>query len=187
MHRIIKKIFTLLLFCTVLAIAYAVYLRDLLPNTWHRALDPAAFGFISVFALWIGIWVFIHHFRYRDLSMEKVDSMDGFEFERFCAFVLKNNGYRHVNVTQESGDQGVDIIASRNKKKYGIQCKRYNGLVGNHAVQEVWSGCDYYDLDEAIVLSNSEFSDSAQELATELGVQLINRDGLRRLMKHLPS
>lgn len=187
MRRLIKKIFWLLLLFTVVAVAYAVKLRDVVPTSWHAALDPVAFGLIGVFAVWTGVWVFVHHFRYRDLSMEKVDEMDGFEFERFCAFVLKHNGYRHVNVTQESGDQGVDIIATKNKKKYGIQCKRYNGFVGNHAVQEVWSGRDYYDLDEAVVLSNSEFSDSAQELAAELGVVLINRDGLRQLMRHLPS
>nr|WP_230678547.1 restriction endonuclease [Lacticaseibacillus zhaodongensis] len=140
-----------------------------------------------MFTIWVAIWIFDRHFRYRDLSLERVDEMDGFEFERFCAYLLRRNGYRHVSVTQESGDQGVDVIATKNKKKYGIQCKRYNGFVGNHAVQEVWSGHQYYDLDAAIVLSNSQFSDSAQELAQELGVELIGRDGLRKMMRHLPS
>ncbi len=182
-----RRLFTLLSVALVLALTYSFAGRGWVPAAWHQYLDPFSFGTIAVFTIWVAIWIFDRHFRYRDLSLERVDEMDGFEFERFCAYLLRRNGYRHVSVTQESGDQGVDVIATKNKKKYGIQCKRYNGFVGNHAVQEVWSGHQYYDLDAAIVLSNSQFSDSAQELAQELGVELIGRDGLRKMMRHLPS
>lgn len=187
MHRLIRKIFRLLCLLMIAALLYSVWLRDVVPPTWHATLDPISFGIISVFTVWVALWLYRIRFRYRDLTMEKVDDMDGFEFERFIAYVLKRNGFRHVKVTQESGDQGVDIIATKDKVKYGVQCKRYNGFVGNHAVQEVWSGKEYYQLDDAIVLTNSEFSDSAQELAGELGVTLIDRDRLRKMIKRLPG
>ncbi|WP_127849799.1 restriction endonuclease [Lacticaseibacillus hulanensis] len=187
MHRLIKRLFTIITLLMVLSLAYALYGRDVVPANWHVFLDPVSFGVIAVFTIWVAGWVYHRHFRYRDLSLEKIDEMDGFDFERFCAYLLKRNGYRHITVTQESGDQGVDIIATKDKVKYGIQCKRYNGFVGNRAVQEVWAGHQYYELDGAIVLTNSTFSDSAQELADELGVQLIDRDGFRKMLRRLPS
>jgi restriction system protein len=186
-HKIIKRTFSVLVGLMILALAYALYGRDVVPASWHEYLDPASFAVIAVFAIWVALWIYRRHFMYRDLSLERIDEMDGFDFERFCAYLLKRNGYRHITVTQESGDQGVDIIATKDKVKYGIQCKRYNGFVGNRAVQEVWAGHEYYELDGAIVLTNSTFSDSAQELADELGVKLIDRDGFRKMLRRLPS
>lgn len=187
MKKIIRRLGQWLCVLMVLALSYSLYGRDRVPANWHELLDPISFGVIALFTVVAAVWVYRRHFRYRDLSLERIDTMDGFDFERFCGYLLKRNGYRHVTVTQESGDQGVDIIATKDKQKVGIQCKRYNGFVGNRAVQEVWAGHEYYDLDAAIVLTNSTFSDSAQELAAELGVTLIDRDGLRKMLRHLPS
>lgn len=186
-HKLIRRLFRFLFILMILALAYALYGRDVVPANWHSILDPTSFVIIAFFTVWVAIWIFQRHFRYRDLSLERIDDMDGFDFERFCAYLLKRNGYRHITVTQESGDQGVDIIATKDKVKYGIQCKRYNGFVGNRAVQEVWAGHEYYELDGAIVLTNSTFSDSAIELADELGVTLIDRDEFRKMLRRLPS
>ena len=68
--------------------------------------------------------------------------MDGYQFEYQCAEILKRNGFSRVQVTQSSGDQGVDIIAHKHRKKYGIQCKYYSYPVGNKAVQEAYAGND---------------------------------------------
>ncbi len=70
--------------------------------------------------------------------------LTGFEFEEYMAQVLKDNGFRHVEVTVECGDQGVDILAVRNGKTYAIQCKNYADMVGNKAVQEAYAGAQYY-------------------------------------------
>ena len=47
--------------------------------------------------------------------------MDGHEYEYACAQYLKRNEFTKVQVTKASGDQGIDIIATKGKK-YGIQC-----------------------------------------------------------------
>ena len=49
-----------------------------------------------------------------DISiLEKVDYMEGHNFEYFCADLLTQNHFSNVEVTRGSGDQGVDIIATR--------------------------------------------------------------------------
>jgi HJR/Mrr/RecB family endonuclease len=60
-----------------------------------------------------------------------------------------------------------------------IQCKHYSQPVGNKAVQEVYSGKDFYNTDIAVVVTNNEFTKSAKELASSLDVLLIHHSELK--------
>ena len=72
-------------------------------------------------------------------TFDKLDQMEGHDFEYAIADLLRHNGYRDVQVTQGSGDYGIDILARRKNVKYAIQCKRYKKPVGVKAVQEAGS------------------------------------------------
>ena len=109
--------------------------------------------------------------------------LDGPEFEAYVALVLQDNGFKHVALTKGSGDQGVDITAERNGKTYAIQCKNYEGSVGNFAVQEAYTGAQFYGCDEAVVICPGEFTRGAKELAQHTGVLLWDGKKLSRMMK----
>ena len=112
------------------------------------------------------------------------DRMEGLEFEEYCASLLRRNGFKDVEVTRGSMDQGVDIIAYKHRTSYGIQCKKYKSKIGNKAVQEAYAGCCYYGLDVPVVLTNSYFTYSAKQLAERTGVELWDREELLYLKKH---
>ncbi|GEM_PF-6096760 len=114
-------------------------------------------------------------FRLRNLS--SVDELDGLEFEKAVGLIYRESGYS-VELTQASGDFGVDVIASKGQEKLAIQAKRYAGSVGVQAVQEAASGAFYYKATKAIVVTNSFYTPKAKELASKLGVDLINRKRL---------
>jgi HJR/Mrr/RecB family endonuclease len=67
-------------------------------------------------------------------TKDEVRSLSGSEFETYVARILQQHGWR-VSSTPTTGDQGVDVIASKNGRKVVIQAKRYSASVGNHAVQ----------------------------------------------------
>ncbi len=91
--------------------------------------------------------------------------MDGYQFEKYCAKLLKSKGYTNIQTTQASKDQGIDIIADKGKYRYGVQCKYYDRPVGNSAVQEAAAGAKYYGCDRAVVMTNSTFTEPAGSLA----------------------
>lgn len=101
-----------------------------------------------------------------------MQKMDGHQYEYKCAKKLKANGFTRVEVTKASADQGIDIIAYKAGKKYGIQCKYYSSPVGNHSVQEAFAGSKFYNCDIAVVMANTIFTKSAEELASKTGVLL---------------
>ena len=110
------------------------------------------------------------------------DTMEGHDFEYFCADILKKNGFENVEVTQGSGDHGIDILAEKDGITYAIQCKCYSSNIGNAAVQQAYTGKGFYHRDIAVVLTNRYFTSQAIEEAKALGVKLWDRDKLEKMV-----
>lgn len=116
-------------------------------------------------------------------NMHVVDLMTGIEFEHFVAELLPDFGYRNVQVTKASGDEGADVIAvNQNGARVCIQCKHYSGSVGFDAVKEVYTAKSLYACDIAMVITNSYFTKQAMESAQRLNVKLYDRDKLWSIM-----
>ena len=109
--------------------------------------------------------------------------LTGEEFEEYCALILKDNGFRHVELTPMGGDQGVDILAVKDGESWAIQCKNYSGAVGNFAVQEAYAGREYYGCDRAAVICPGDYTGAARELAESTGVELWAGDTLSHMMR----
>lgn len=111
------------------------------------------------------------------ITISKIDNYSGVEFEAFIGSLFEADGYQ-VEFTQASNDKGIDIIAKRSGVSIGIQCKRYSSSIGISAVQEVFSGKNFYSLDRALVVTNNKFTKAAKDLADSTGVVLWDRDFL---------
>lgn len=112
---------------------------------------------------------------------KRMDTLEGYEFEYYCAGLLEDCGFSEVEVTRASGDFGVDILAQKEGVTYAIQCKRYNEPVGIRAVQEIYFGRDYYDCMVGCVMTNQYFTQPAVDAAQKLKILLWDRDFLEAM------
>ena len=110
------------------------------------------------------------------------NSLSGEEFELRLKEVYELNGYR-VDLTSNSGDQGGDLIVEKRGRRICVQAKRWQASVGNKAVQEAYSGQGFYKCDGCAVVTTSQFTTKAIELAQEINCQLIDSDGLRQMIE----
>jgi restriction system protein len=108
------------------------------------------------------------------------DGMTGREFELYCREVLQEAGWRAA-LTPGSGDQGADIIAEKDGRRVVIQCKFYNGTVGNKAVQEAYAAAAFQDAPYAVGVTDSVYTKSAHQLAHKYGMLLMHHTDLERL------
>lgn len=117
--------------------------------------------------------------KYKHSNLAQIDKMSGEEFEEYLCFVFQNKGYmvKHVG---KSHDFGADLILKRNGESIVVQAKRYNSNVGVKAVQEVIAARTYYDCDKCMVVTNSNFTKAAKELADKSGVTLWDRGYIRK-------
>jgi len=122
----------------------------------------------------------IDRHRLIEAAIEFNETMTGSEFELYCRDILQECGWRAA-LTPGSGDQGADIIAEMESRRVVIQCKFYNGTVGNKAVQEAYAAAAFQDASCAVVVTNSVFTKSAHQLAHKNGVLLMHHTDLPRL------
>lgn len=110
------------------------------------------------------------------INMSKIDKMTGVEFEQYFTKILNDHGFKGIKTTSGSSDYGLDILCTKNGKKYGLQLKRYKSKVGVAAVQEAISGSAYYEAKIPCVVTNSYFTAQAIKMATKCNVILIDRN-----------
>jgi restriction system protein len=112
-------------------------------------------------------------------GIAEIDQMNGQQFEERLAAHFRQQGYR-VDVTPYQGDFGADLIIDRQGVRTAIQAKRWKGNVGGGAVQEIVSAKGYYKCQQAMVVTNSTFTQAARQLAAANGVTLWDRAALIR-------
>lgn len=117
--------------------------------------------------------------EYYDIN--DIDQLNGYDFEAFLSVLFKKMGF-NVLKTSASSDQGADLIINKFGKKSVVQAKRYKNKVGNKAIQEITAAVPQYDANQGIVVTNSEFTKPAKELAKSNNIVLVNRDKLNALM-----
>ncbi|MGY5151885.1 MAG: restriction endonuclease [Candidatus Nitrosopumilus sp. bin_6a] len=116
-----------------------------------------------------------------DDSIPDVNSMDGIQFEHFLGTLFDKMGYS-VEITKASGDQGADLIIKKNSEIIAVQAKRYSEKVNNSAVQQITGSLKFYHASRGMVVTTSDFTKSAYDLATSNNVELINGEQLNRFI-----
>lgn len=139
----------------------------------HAQAVLIAAGVIIFFLISLVIILIMKQRKRSALSdSELYEEMDGIEFEAYCADLLKSNGFDEVEVTPASADFGVDIFAEKEGVTYAFQCKLYDRPVGTKAVQEIYTGRDFYHCMVGVVLTNQQFTSGAYKLAEALNILL---------------
>lgn len=99
------------------------------------------------------------------------------DYEHLCAERLRQLGW-DAKVTKAGGDQGADVIASKDGNVMVVQCKRYSKPVGNKAIQEIVGALRFYDAQYALVIASNGYTKAARALADVNDVMLIHHDDL---------
>lgn len=116
------------------------------------------------------------------ISIDDLDLITGYEFEHFLKTLFEKMGYK-VEHTKLSGDQGGDLMANKFGEKLVIQAKRCINKVNNKAIQEVVAAIKHYKVDRGMVITTSEFTPSAIQLANSNNIELIDRHKLEKLIR----
>jgi restriction system protein len=97
-------------------------------------------------------------------------------------------GFR-TQVTKASGDGGIDIVAVLDKPitggRYLFQCKRFapDSLIGAPIIREFYGAVSAdKKANKGILITTSGFTVQAKEFAGEVGIELIDGQGLGNLL-----
>ena len=103
------------------------------------------------------------------------------EFEEATAEIFRRLGFS-AEVTQYSGDQGIDILIKKNGSTIGVQCKRYrtDKKIGPAAIREFAGSLDGINLQEGIFVTTSSYTPAAKSAAkgSQYRIRLMNGNQL---------
>lgn len=119
----------------------------------------------------------------------RLQGMDPEKFERLVADVWERLGWR-TRVVGESGDRGIDVVATRGDEKQLIQAKRYgpDTTVGSPEVQQYAAlRLQENSVDGVTIVTTGAFSRQAEELAPEVDVLLIDGEELLGMLEEIES
>lgn len=132
--------------------------------------------------LWSWIYIYKSYQHKKLLShntINKISSMNPFEFEKLCSQILTNKWFTNTKITKSTADGGIDIFCSKNNTKYIVQCKRYNWskLVSVMQIRELfWVARSLWIDVVPMVISTGYYSQDAQKFAKENNIIIVNRD-----------
>lgn len=132
---------------------------------------------------------YIDHLASGTWQLHQLTSLSATEFEELVGRFYSAQGYS-TQVTRQSADRGIDVIARGGGEMLAIQAKRYTGSnrVGRPAVQKIVGAATQAGADRAVVVTTSGFTNAATTAAREFGrqVELIDGDALVKLLTNSP-
>ena len=127
--------------------------------------------------------------QWKEELLEHLLSMSPDGFERLAQRLLREAGFRNVQVTGRSGDGGIDGVGvfqlSLVPFHIFFQCKRYRGSVPPSAVRD-FRGAMSGRGEKGLLITTGTFTKAARDESTRDGappVELIDADALCELLK----
>lgn len=123
--------------------------------------------------------------KIKNILHKKLLNMNPYDFEKLSGVLLREAGFSRLQITQKSGDGGIDGYGYLNINdfisfKIAFQCKRYQNNVTSKEIRD-FRGSMESDIKNGIFITTSDFTKDAKEEAVAKGKQhidLINGDRL---------
>lgn len=107
------------------------------------------------------------------MRLSKLQRMDPIEFERYVGSLFRRMGYR-VEDTQASADEGVDLVLRRGRRLAVVQCKRYQGSVGQPVVRDLYGAMMHAGAAEAYLVTTGTITRAARRWAEDKPIHLVD-------------
>jgi restriction system protein len=144
------------------------------------ASDLILLGCVAMFIGFVGLLgrrKAAHAAAMRRAGIGDIDAMNGTQFELRLKAAFELAGFTVYHVGGR-GDLGADLVLDAPGNRVVVQAKRWNKSVGPGAVQEAAASRSHYRASRAIVITNSNFTKAAYELARSNSVEMWDRDRL---------
>lgn len=109
-------------------------------------------------------------------------NMDESEFGQFVAALWEQQGWQ----TQVKHDDGRVFVAVQRPEtnEEGLLWAVADGEVGGQQVQQFQSMCQQHEIGEAAIVTAGTLSDHAQKVANGTGVELLDSEGIAKILEH---
>ena len=113
---------------------------------------------------------------------DKIRQMGGVEFEHWVADLFRKGGFK-VEMTPQSGDHGVDLFIATGGHVIAVQCKRWDGTVGEPVVRDLYGAMMATNAKSGCLVTTGSFTAQARVFAKGKPLYLVGLDLLMEAAK----
>jgi len=117
------------------------------------------------------------YYSRRITQLKEIKALDPRAFEQFVGGLFRRMGYE-TEITSASVDEGVDLFLRQKGQTAIVQCKRYEGTVGQPAVRDLFGTMIDKQARRAYLVTTGTFSLPAQQFAHGKPIHLVDGDEL---------
>lgn len=128
---------------------------------------------------------------WKERLLRSIKAMSPDAFERLSQRILRESGFKSVEVTGRSGDGGIDGLGVLQINlitfSIGFQCKRYSGSVGSPIIRDFRGALDGR-CEKGLLITTGNFTPDAQREANRDGaksIDLVDGSRLCEILKDL--
>ena len=119
--------------------------------------------------------------RYR--TVKKLKKLTWSEFEFLCKILFEEEGWKVKNHAKKGADGGVDLWIKKRRIHAIVQCKKYeDARVTVKVIREMYGLMYEYDVDQAFVVTTSEFTKECYKFVQDKPIELFNGE---KIIKHI--
>jgi Holliday junction resolvasome RuvABC ATP-dependent DNA helicase subunit len=111
----------------------------------------------------------------------RLRNMDALEFEEFVANLFREMGYA-VEMTQQSGDHGIDLLMRKGDQLIAVQCKHWDAPIGEPVIRDFLGSLTGVKANCGYVVASSTFTSKAFSFAQDKPIKLFDLDALMDLI-----
>lgn len=117
-------------------------------------------------------------------GIRDIDRMNDVEFIGFLKLLFKDLRYDSNDQHENNSQFGADVVLEGDGRRVVLKAIRYghNARVGVQAVQAIYAAKAFHNADDAWVITNSVFTENAEELSGPCEVKLVDRKLLQELI-----
>lgn len=168
----------------VFVFIFAMYVGAIIGLSEMLNISPkASFMIVTMVAIFLLI-VFLLEQREIAQIESGYQYLSPFEFEKYVAQLFKEKDYK-VDITPKSGDFGADVIARKSGETVAIQVKKQRNNVGVKDVSHLVGSLHYYGADRGVLVTTSNFTKAAIEMAKKAPVELWDRERLNNEIRDI--
>jgi hypothetical protein len=122
--------------------------------------------------------------RFEKTQLSYWKSLRGTEFEKALANLYKKMGYS-VQQTKASGDEGIDLIISKEDKTTIVQCKGHVKPIGIGAARDLFGTMMHCKADSAILACPAGFTKAVVKFVNNKPIQLLSAGDLIEMSEEI--
>lgn len=167
-----------------------------LPLVWtDQMLSAVAKGIRPLGLIWFGLCAlgaaasavrsfFIARKFDRQNGIEDIRSLSWRQFESIVGEAFRRRGYLVVENPVDGADGGVDLVLSKDSRRFYVQCKQWRkSTVGVKPVRELFGVISAHGVDGGFFVTSGTYTEEALAFAGTADIEVIDGTGLAEMVE----